>query len=276
MSARSVYDSESIHEPHGQKTPFKAALASWIGSALEYYDFFIYGTAAALVFGRIFFPSSDPAAGTLLALATFGVGYVARPVGAFFMGHIGDKFGRKRVLIFTLILMGASTFLVGCLPTYNQVGVFAPLLLVILRLCQGFSASGEQAGANSMTLEHAPANRRAFVTSFTLSGTQAGQILATAVFLPITRLPEDQLLAWGWRVPFWLASLYPGGRLEMITTSSATGRWNRDCRKTKSRRWCRHAMVICGWAPTTAWRGSTVCASRFLTATTRPNYTAAA
>src|SRR5256712_10396993 len=127
---------------HRAKTPGKAALASWVGSALEYYDFFIYGTAAALVFGRIFFPGSDPAAGTLLALATFGVGYVARPVGAFFMGHIGDKFGRKRVLIFTLFLMGASTFLVGCLPTYNQVGVFAPLLLVILRLCQGFSASG--------------------------------------------------------------------------------------------------------------------------------------
>ncbi len=205
MVARTVYESESAHEPHGAKTPFKAALASWIGSALEYYDFFIYGTAAALVFGRIFFPSSDPAAGTLLSLATFGVGYVARPVGAFFMGHIGDKFGRKRVLIFTLILMGTSTFLVGCLPTYNQVGVFAPLLLVILRLCQGFSASGEQAGANSMTLEHAPANRRAFVTSFTLSGTQAGQILATAVFLPIATLPEDQLLTWGWRVPFLLS-----------------------------------------------------------------------
>ena len=205
MAVDTVYEPEGTHEPHKARTPFKAALASWIGSALEYYDFFIYGTAAALVFGRIFFPASDPAAGTLLALATFGVGYVARPVGAFFMGHIGDKFGRKRVLIFTLMLMGASTFLVGCLPTYNQVGVWAPVLLVILRLCQGFSASGEQAGANSMTLEHAPANRRAFVTSFTLSGTQAGQILATAVFLPIAALPQDQLLAWGWRVPFWFS-----------------------------------------------------------------------
>jgi MFS family permease len=205
MAADAVYEPEGAHEPHKPKTPVKAALASWIGSALEYYDFFIYGTAAALVFGRIFFPASDPAAGTLLALATFGVGYVARPVGAFFMGHIGDKFGRKRVLIFTLMLMGASTFLVGCLPTYNQVGILAPLLLVVLRLCQGFSASGEQAGANSMSLEHAPANRRAFVTSFTLNGTQAGSIIATAVFLPFSRLPEDQLLAWGWRVPFWLS-----------------------------------------------------------------------
>jgi MFS family permease len=199
------YEPEGTHEPHGAKTPKKAALASWIGSALEYYDFFIYGTGAALVFGKIFFPASDPAIGTLLALATFGVGYVARPVGAFFMGHFGDKFGRKKVLVFTLLLMGTSTFLVGCLPTYNQVGVAAPIMLVLLRLMQGFSASGEQAGANSLTLEHAPARRRAFFTSFTLSGTQAGLILATAVFLPISRLPDDQLLSWGWRVPFWLS-----------------------------------------------------------------------
>ena len=198
---------ESTHEPHGVKTPNKAALASWIGSALEYYDFFIYGTGAALVFGKIFFPGSNPATGLLLALATFGVGYVARPVGAFFMGHFGDKFGRKRVLIFTLVMMGASTFLVGCLPGYDRIGIAAPIILVILRLVQGFSASGEQAGANSMTLEHAPADRRAFFTSFTLSGTQAGLILATAVFLPISWLPEKQLLAWGWRVPFWLSAV---------------------------------------------------------------------
>jgi MFS family permease len=172
---------------------------------LEYYDFFIYGTAAALVFGKIFFPSDNPATGILLALATFGVGYVARPVGAFVLGHVGDKFGRKKVLIFTLIFMGASTFLVGCLPPYGKIGVLAPILLVILRLAQGFSASGEQAGANSLTLEHAPPRRRAYYTSFTLSGTQAGLILATAVFLPISRLPEDQLLSWGWRIPFWLS-----------------------------------------------------------------------
>ena len=201
---------QRANEPTGIKTPKKAALASWIGSALEYYDFFIYGTGAALVFNKVFFASSDPATGTLLALATFGVGYVARPIGAFFMGHIGDRFGRKKVLVFTLILMGASTFLVGCLPTYSQVGVWAPILLVFLRLCQGFSASGEQAGANSMTLEHAPADRRAFFTSFTLSGTQAGLIIATAVFLPISMLPEDQLLAWGWRVPFWLSVVVVG------------------------------------------------------------------
>jgi MFS family permease len=194
-----------FHEPHGVKTPKRAALASWIGSALEYYDFFIYGTAAALVFSKIFFPASDPSMGALLALATFGVGYIARPIGAFFMGHLGDKFGRKKVLVFTLTLMGASTFLVGCLPTYDQAGIIAPIMLVVLRLCQGFSASGEQAGATTMTLEHAPAHRRAFFSSFTLSGTQAGLILATGVFLPISRLPEADLLSWGWRIPFWLS-----------------------------------------------------------------------
>jgi MFS family permease len=202
-----TYTDSNKNQTQHVKTPKKAALASWIGSALEYYDFFIYGTGAALVFGKLFFPSNDPATGTLLALASFGVGYVARPIGAFFSGHIGDKFGRRRVLVWTIILMGSSTFLVGCLPTYSQIGVTAPIMLVILRLCQGLSASGEQAGANSMTLEHAPSDRRSFFTSFTLSGTQAGLILATAVFLPITRLPDAQLLSWGWRIPFWLSAV---------------------------------------------------------------------
>ncbi|HEY5323122.1 MAG TPA: MFS transporter [Caldimonas sp.] len=200
-----------VQEPPSASTPAraprKAAIASWIGSAVEYYDFFIYGTAAALVFGKIFFPSVDPKIGTIAAFATFGVGYVTRPIGAFFMGHVGDKFGRKKVLTFTLLLMGLSTFLIGALPTYGQVGIAAPILLVLLRLLQGLSAAGEQAGANSMTLEHAPADRRAFFTSFTLSGTQMGFILATLVFLPISALPEDQLLSWGWRVPFFLSAI---------------------------------------------------------------------
>jgi MFS family permease len=189
------------------RAPRKAALASWIGSAVEYYDFFIYGTAAALVFGKIFFPALNPQVATIAAFATFGVAYIARPFGAVILGHVGDKFGRKKVLTFTLLLMGISTFLVGLLPTYGQVGIAAPIMLVILRLLQGISAAGEQAGANSMTLEHAPADRRAFFTSFTLSGTQAGLILATLVFIPISQLPEDQLLAWGWRIPFFLSAI---------------------------------------------------------------------
>src|SRR5512133_2580961 len=184
-----VIEPKGSHEPEGVRTPKKAAIAAWIGSVLEYYDFFIYGTAAALVFPSIFFPSGNPTVATIASLATFGVGYVARPVGAFFMGHLGDKFGRKRVLIATLILMGASTF-----------------AIVLLRLLQGFSASGEQAGANSLTLEHAPPGRRAYYSSFTLSGTQAGSIVANAVFLPLAAvLSKEQLLSWGWRIPFLLS-----------------------------------------------------------------------
>ncbi|MEX1659438.1 MFS transporter [Streptomyces pseudovenezuelae] len=185
--------------------PKKAATAAWIGSALEYYDFFIYGSAAALIFPQVFFDESDPATATLLSLATFGVAYAARPVGALFLGHFGDRVGRKKIMVFTLILMGLSTFLIGCLPSRHQVGTLAPVLLVLCRVLQGISAAGEQASANSMSLEHAPGHRRGFFTSFTLSGTQGGQLLATLVFLPVAALPEDQLLSWGWRVPFWLS-----------------------------------------------------------------------
>jgi MFS family permease len=190
-----------------RRTPRKAALAAWSGSALEYYDLAIYGTASALVFPKVFFPEGNESAATIAAFATFGVGYVARPIGSFFMGHIGDRLGRKKILIGTLLLMGVSTFLVGCLPTYHQVGLLAPALLVVLRLLQGLSASGEQAGANSMSFEHAPDGRRGFFTSFTLSGTQGGQVLAPLVFLPVAALPDSQLLTWGWRVPFWLSAV---------------------------------------------------------------------
>ena len=189
------------------RTPDRAALAAWIGSALEYYDLAIYGTAAALVFPDIFFPEGNDSAATIAAFATFGVAYVARPIGSFLMGHIGDRLGRKTVMVGTLLLMGVSTFLVGCLPTYPQVGLLAPTLLVLLRLLQGLSAAGEQAGANSMSFEHAPDERRGFFTSFTLSGTQGGQVLAPAVFLPLAAvLSDDQLQTWGWRVPFLLSA----------------------------------------------------------------------
>ena len=194
-------------EPVGLHAPKKAALASWIGSAVEYYDFFIYGTAAALIFPKIFFASGNPQLAAIAAFATFGVAYIARPFGAVALGHVGDRFGRRKVLIFTLLVMGISTFSIGLLPSYGQVGIMAPILLVLARLLQGVSAAGEQAGANSMTLEHAPPDQRAFYTSFTLSGTQAGLILATFVFLPISQLPEDALLSWGWRIPFFLSAV---------------------------------------------------------------------
>ncbi|MEU7486196.1 MFS transporter [Streptomyces sp. NPDC042319] len=185
--------------------PRKAAVAAWIGSALEYYDFFIYGSAAALVFPKVFFDPSAPATATLISLATFGVAYAARPIGALFLGHYGDRLGRRKIMVFTLMLMGLSTFLIGCLPTYAQVGTAAPVLLVLMRILQGLSAAGEQASANSMTLEHAPEDRRGYYTSFALNGTQAGQILATLIFIPVAALPDEQLYTWGWRVPFLLS-----------------------------------------------------------------------
>jgi len=191
-----------------QKTPKKAAASGWIGSALEYYDFFIYAQAAALVFPDIFFPKGDPQVAIVSSLALFGVGYVARPLGAFFLGHWGDKHGRKNVLVLCMLMMGASTFLVGVLPTYNSIGVWAPLLLVILRLVQGFAVGGEISGASAMIVEHAPFGRRGYYASFTLQGVQAGQIIAAAVMLPLSAvLSESAFESWGWRIPFLLSSV---------------------------------------------------------------------
>jgi MFS family permease len=194
------------HEPHGRHQTKKAAASGWIGSALEYYDFFIYATAASLIFPQLFFPSENPTVAIVASLATYGVGYVARPIGAFFLGHWGDTHGRKTVLILCMLLMGFSTMAVGLLPTYQQVGVLAPILLVILRLIQGFAVAGEISGASSMILEHAPFGRRGFFASFTLQGVQAGQILAAAVFLPLAHyVPDAAFKSWGWRIPFLLS-----------------------------------------------------------------------
>ena len=189
-----------------RKTPVRAAVASFFGSAVEYYDFFLFGSAAALIFPTVFFPSGDQAA-LVMSFATFGFAYIARPVGAIFVGHFGDRLGRRRVLLFTLLVMGLSTFAIGCLPTYEQIGWAAPILLVVCRLLQGLSASGEQAGASSLTLEHAPDRRRAFFTSWTLTGTQGGQILAALVFIPVVAMPDSIKLTWGWRIPFWLSAV---------------------------------------------------------------------
>src|SRR6201995_3240103 len=185
-----------------------AARSGWIGSALEYYDFFIYATAASLVFPQIFFPSQNPTVAIVASLATYGVGYVARPIGAFVLGHWGDTYGRKNVLVLCLFIMGISTMLVGLLPTYEHVGIWAPVLLVALRLIQGFAVAGEISGASSMVLEHAPFGRRGFFASFTLQGVEAGQILAAAGFLPIaTYMGKDDFMHWGWRIPFLLSAV---------------------------------------------------------------------
>ena len=195
-----------LHEPQGSHQTKKATASGWIGSVLEYYDFFIYATAASLIFPQIFFPSTDPKTAIVASLATYGVGYVARPIGAFFLGHWGDTKGRKQVLIICMFLMGFSTMAVGLLPTYDQIGLWAPALLVLLRLIQGFAVAGEISGASSMILEHAPFGRRGFYSSFTLQGVQAGQILAAAVFLPLAYyLPTEDFNSWGWRIPFLLS-----------------------------------------------------------------------
>lgn len=194
-------------QPDNRSMARRAAFGSFLGSVVEYYDFFIYGSAAALVFNKIFFPSDDPMAGTLAALATFGVGYIARPIGALLFGHLGDRLGRKQVLMMTLLLMGLATFTIGLLPTHASIGAWAPALLVLCRLLQGLSAGGEQVGASLLTMEHAPGKNKAFYTSWLINGASMGSILATSVFIPLSMLSEEQLLAWGWRIPFLLSAV---------------------------------------------------------------------
>ncbi len=191
---------------HGKK-PKLAAAASFVGSTLEYYDFFIYGAASALVFGKLFFSDLSPALGTLASLLTFAIGYLGRPIGAAVIGHFGDRVGRKQMLILTLIGMGICTFLIGCLPTYGTIGAAAPILLLVLRLAQGLAVSGESGGATTLSLEHAPEHRRAFYASWVNQGAAAGSTLASLAFLGFSAMPTDAFLSWGWRLPFLLSAV---------------------------------------------------------------------
>ncbi|GAA4334571.1 MFS transporter [Streptomyces venetus] len=186
----------------------RLAAASLAGTAIEFYDFFVYGTAAALILGPLFFPTFSPVAGTLAAFATFGVGFVARPLGSVLFGHIGDRRGRRPVLVASLLLTGASTVAVGCVPTYGTIGVAAPLLLLVLRFLQGLGLGGEWGGAVLLTVEHAPAGRRGLWSSFPQVGPALGFLLANGVVLGLSStLSEAQFAAWGWRVPFWAAGV---------------------------------------------------------------------
>jgi MHS family shikimate/dehydroshikimate transporter-like MFS transporter len=180
----------------------KVAAASFIGSAIEYYDFFLFGTAAALVFGRLFFPGADPMSGTLLAFATFGVGFFARPLGGIIAGHLGDRIGRKKTLVGTLLIMGAATAAVGVVPTYESIGAWAPIALVALRLCQGLGVGGEWGGAALLAVEHAPQSKRGFYGSWPQMGIPAGLLLSSGAFALVSTLPEDAFMSWGWRIPF--------------------------------------------------------------------------
>ena len=189
-----------------RRSPARAVLASWLGTTIEYYDFAIYGLASSLIFAKLFFPTFDSLVGTLIALSTFGVGYVARPLGAILFGHLGDRIGRKSILIATLVMMGGSTFAIGLLPSYATIGVAAPVLLVVLRIVQGLSLGGEYSGAVLMTIEHSRERRRGLTGSLVNTGTTAGMLISNLIFLAVLQLPEDALLSWGWRIPF-LASV---------------------------------------------------------------------
>ncbi len=186
----------------------RLASASLAGTAIEFYDFFVYGTAAALVLGPLFFPTFSPLAGTLAAFATFGVGFVARPLGSVLFGHIGDRHGRRPVLVASLLLTGGATVAVGCVPTFDSIGVTAPFLLLVLRFLQGLGLGGEWGGAVLLTAEHAPADRRGLWSSFPQVGPAVGFLLANGVMLALSAtLTEAQFAAWGWRVPFWAAGV---------------------------------------------------------------------
>ena len=191
-----------------EKTPLRrVVMASLIGTTIEWYDFFLYGSAAALIFNKLFFPSFDPVVGTFLAFGTYAVGFVARPLGGIVFGHFGDRIGRKRLLMLSLILMGVATVLIGLLPTYNQIGIWAPALLIALRLVQGFAVGGEWGGAVLMAAEHGDRARRGFWASWPQAGVAAGSLLSAGVLALMAGLQsEEDFLAWGWRVPFLLSA----------------------------------------------------------------------
>ena len=184
--------------------------SSFLGTAVEYYDFVLYGAAAALVFGPLFFAGQPPATALIISFATFAVGYLARPLGSVIFGHLGDRVGRKSTLVLTMTIMGASSTLMGLLPTSEQVGVLAPVLLLLLRIGQGLSVGGEWGGAALMGLESAPAHKRGFGASAVTMGSPAGSMTAALVFAAFAALPEDQFLSWGWRVPFLLSAVLVG------------------------------------------------------------------
>ncbi|MCU1526563.1 MAG: Major Facilitator Superfamily [Frondihabitans sp.] len=183
------------------------AVATFIGSVVEWYDFFIYGTAAALVLNTLFFPEFDRVVGTLLAFVTFAVGWLARPIGGIVAGHLGDRIGRKTMLMVTMVSMGTATVLVGLLPTYNQIGVVAPVLLLVFRLIQGLAVGGEYGGSVVMALENAPRGRRGLWAGLTQSGVPFGLFLGTVAYTAVEHLPAGAFLAWGWRLPFLTSSV---------------------------------------------------------------------
>jgi MHS family shikimate/dehydroshikimate transporter-like MFS transporter len=212
-----------MHLPPGAFTPPRnqamgsVVFAGTIGTIIEWYDFLIYGTAAALVFNTLFFPKFDPVTGTIAALGTYAAGFFARPVGAWIFGHYGDRIGRKKMLMLTMIITALGTFAIGLMPTYNQIGVLAPILLVVLRILQGIGLGGEWGGASLMVLEHAPANRRGFYGSLVQVGFPLGVAASTSAFALAALLPQADLMSWGWRLPFLFSVVLLGVGLYVRT-----------------------------------------------------------
>jgi MHS family shikimate/dehydroshikimate transporter-like MFS transporter len=221
-----------------------------VGTTIEWYDFQIYGASAALVFAPLFFSGADPALATILSFATFAVGFLARPLGGVVMGHFGDRIGRKKVLVLALLLMGAATFLVGVLPTSSQIGVWAPILLVVLRLIQGFGVGGEWGGAVLTAVEYAPKNRRGFYGSMPQVGVPAGLLLATAVMFGTKALTGDQFLVWGWRIPFLLSIALVAVGLYIRTPINSICCPETSC---SARSWCPRSL------PSSSFRSSVNC-----------------
>lgn len=199
---------ESVVQSQPRTSIVKVVGASLVGTTVEWYDFFLYGSAAALVFNELFFPDFDPLVGTLLAFATYAVGFAARPIGGVIFGHYGDKIGRKKMLVISLMLMGGATFLIGLLPSYGTIGVWAPILLIVLRLVQGFALGGEWGGAVLMAAEYGTPERRGYWASWPQAGAPAGNLLAVAVLAVVTAMTTDaQFNSWGWRIPFLLSAV---------------------------------------------------------------------
>ncbi len=198
----------AVERPDGKgNQALKAGVSAFVGTTVEWFDFFIYGTASALVLGDLFFPEASDAVGTLAAFGTFWVGFLARPLGGLVFGHFGDKFGRKSALVLTLLMMGIATLGVGLLPTYAQIGVAAPILLVALRMIQGVAMGGEWGGAVLIATEHAPKNKKVLYGAFAQQGAPVGNLLATLAFLAVAGLPDQALQSWGWRLPFLASAL---------------------------------------------------------------------
>lgn len=206
-SAEKAAASSASSQGYSKAMTRKVILASFVGTAIEWYDFYLYGTAAALVFNVIFFPDFDPLVGTIAAFGTFAAGFLARPVGSVVFGHFGDRLGRKKMLVYSLVGMGVATFLIGVLPTYAAIGVAAPILLLVLRLIQGFAVGGEWGGAVLMSVEHEEKGKRGLAGSWTQAGSPAGLVLSTVVFALVTLMPDDAFMAWGWRLPFLFSAV---------------------------------------------------------------------